>query len=128
MPSVRDSDPSAEPDSNTVDDSSPTSGLSGTTLNNGSLPSEQHETDLLFRIAEDPRSDIHEQRYPLSPTAYYDDLHHDDGADEQQQLIEAAEEAENGSRMENRGLIATVSNETSSVPPETAQTVSRSVP
>lgn len=126
MPSVRQGDRSAEPDPNTVDDSSPTSGLSGSTLDNESPPSEPHEIDSLLRTTEESSLSIREQQYSLSPTAYYDDLRQDDSAVEQQRLIQAAEEEQNGSSMDNKGLSRTVFYETSSPQPE-ASTVSCNV-
>lgn len=124
MPSVRDDNPSAEPDANNVDDSSPNSGLSGSTLNNGSPPSEEHEIDSLLRPAEGSSMNSHEQHYPLSPIAYYDDLHYEDSADEQQRLIEEAEEEENGLSMEDRAPSPTLSYGIPSPPHQSASAVS----
>lgn len=124
---MRDANPSGEPDANNVDDSSPNSGLSGSTLNNGSPPSEQHGIDSSLPTAAGSSMDIHDQHYPLSPIAYYDHFDHDDSADEQEQLIEAAEEEESGSSMESRALSAAVFYEIPSPPPEPASAVSCNV-
>lgn len=123
MPLVRDGNLSAQPDAENVDDSSPKSGLSGSTLNNESPPSEQHEIDSLLRTAEGSSLDRHEQQYPRSPLVYYDDLYFEDSADEQQRLVEAAEEEANGLSVENRALSPTEFYEVSSPPLDWAPAV-----
>lgn len=123
MLTERDLDTRANQGHDGVDDSSPTSGLSGSTLNNDSPPSEHHEDNWILRTAQDHSLQPHQQHHHLSPTVYYDDLHHEDSGDDQARLIEAAEEEEVSPRMENRELSPTVFYEPSIPPSDSATSV-----
>jgi hypothetical protein len=125
MPILHDGNLSTQPDANNIDDSSPSSGLSGSTLNNGSPPSQEHEIDSLLQNAEGS----HEQQYIPSPFAYYDDIHHEGGADEeQQQLVVAVEEEENALLMENRPVSPAVLHKSRSPPPGSDPAVGYNAP
>lgn len=120
MSSAHGCDPSALPNEQPpTDDSSPTSGLSGSTLNNSPPPEQAKIDSILLHAAEElslEMSERHDEREHLSPFVYYDDLSFEESGDEMA-LIRAAEQEGKGSRKEERPMSPTVYYETSDAPP-----------
>lgn len=103
-------------------DISPSSDLSGSTLNE-SIDSEQAGVQaILLQEAEEADLDVDEHHNHLSPSVYYDDLDFEQADDEQLRLIEAAEGEELMlSKTENRAMSPSVYYEASDPPPERGQ-------